>query len=49
MKIWIKPYLRKNGELMIYISGSNKCSVGLSETYEKGMTNGKKERSCRGT
>lgn len=39
------PFMKRNGDLMLYVNASNRVSVGLSGSYSpygKGMTNGKR-------
>ena len=30
MKIWIKPYLKRDGEIMYFINNDRKVSIGIS-------------------
>lgn len=46
-RVWVKHYIRRDGEHMIYVNGTHGTSLGWSgdrspSRYGKGMTNGKR-------
>jgi hypothetical protein len=48
MRIWIKPYRKKNGELMFYVNNDRRCSIGFSDSnsftpYQRGATKGQRK------
>lgn len=43
MKIYTNVYEKRNGDLMIYVNGSNKVSLGISDRlYRTKLTNGQR-------
>lgn len=43
MKIWLKPYKRKDGFTMIYVNGETKVSLGIAESiYITKLTQGQR-------
>lgn len=34
MKIWVKPYIKRNGEMMVYLNNDRKVSLGICGDYK---------------